>query len=54
MASLEEGRSLHDALARAGPKIGGRDAPAPSRDFADVARFFRLEALWELALIKSR
>jgi hypothetical protein len=54
LASLEEGRSLHDALARAGPKLGGFDAPATPREFAEVARFFRLEALWELALIKSR
>jgi hypothetical protein len=54
MASLEEGRSLHDALVRAGSKIGGRDAPAPPREIAEVARFFRLEAQWELALIKSR
>jgi hypothetical protein len=54
MASLEEGRSLHDAPERAGPIIGGIAAPAPPREFADVARFFRLEALWELEQIKSR
>ena len=54
MASLEDGRALHDALARAGPPVGGSDARPPPREFAEVARFFRLEALWELELIKSR
>ncbi len=54
MTSLEDGRSLHDALERNGPLIGGPTAPAPPREFAEVARFFRLEALWELELIKSR
>ena len=54
MATLEDGRSLHDALERAGPLAGGLAAPAPPREFADVARFFRLEALWELEQIKSR
>ena len=54
MASLEEGRSLHNALERLGPLNGGAAAPAPPRDFAEVARFFRLEALWELELIRSR
>jgi hypothetical protein len=38
MAALEEGRVLR----------------APPREFADVARFFRLEALWELEQIRSR
>ena len=54
MASLEDGRSLHDALARSGPLNGGPAALAPPREFAEVARFFRLEALWELELIRSR
>ena len=54
MASLEDGRSLRDALARAGPPIDKSVAPAPPREFAEVARFFRLEALWELERIKSR
>ena len=48
MASLEDGRSLRDTL-------GGLAAAAPpSREFADVARFFRLDALWELEQIRSR
>ncbi len=50
MASLEDGRVLHDALARA----GGPDASPPPREFAEVARFFRLEARWEMELNKSR
>jgi hypothetical protein len=54
MASLEDGRSLHDALDRAGADVVGVAAPAPRREFADVARFCRLEALWELAQVKSR
>lgn len=54
MASLEDGRALHDACNRAGARAGGPDAPAPPRDFAAVARFFRLEARWELELVKSR
>ncbi len=54
MASLEDGRSFHDALERAGPRVDGAAAPAPPREFADVARFFRLEALWELEQMKSR
>ncbi len=54
MASLEDGRDLHDALARAGPRAGGPDAPPPPREFAEAAKFFRLEARWELELIKSR
>jgi hypothetical protein len=54
MASLEDRRSFHDALERAGPRIDGVAAPALPREFADVAKFFRLEALWDLAQIKSR
>ncbi len=54
MASLEEARSLRDVLERAGQLSGGPAGPAPPREFADVARFFRLEALWELEQIKSR
>ncbi len=54
MVSLEDGRSLRDAFERDGPLIGGPAAPAPPREFAEVARFFRLEALWELELIRSR
>ena len=54
MASLEDGRSFHDALERAGPRVVGAAVPATPREFADVARFFRLEALWELEQIKSR
>ena len=54
MASLEDGRSLRDALAPAGPPIGKSAVPAPPREFTEVARFFRLEALWELAMIRSR
>jgi len=54
MAALEDGRVLHDALARGGPGVGGPDAVQPPREFAEVARFFRLEARWELELIKSR
>ncbi len=54
MASLEDGRSIHEALERAGPGVVGVAEPAPPREFADVARFFRLEALWDLAQVKSR
>jgi hypothetical protein len=50
MASLESGQSLRDALAPDGHPV----APAPSREFTDVARFFRLEAVWEQERIKSR
>ena len=53
MAALEEGRWRHDIPERAGPGVVPT-VPAPPREFADVARFFRLEALWELELIKSR
>jgi hypothetical protein len=54
MASLEDGRALRDALAPAGPPIDKSVVPVPPREFAEVARFFRLEALWELERIKSR
>ncbi len=54
MASLEDGRALHDALARAGARVAEPGAPSPPREFADVARFFQLEARWELELLKSR
>lgn len=54
MAALEDGRALHEALARAGPRIGEADALPPPREFAEVARFFRLEARWELELVRSR
>ena len=54
MASLEDGRSLRDALARAGAPTGKSPVPASPREFTQVARFFRLEALWELAMIRSR
>jgi hypothetical protein len=53
MASLEDGRFLHDPLARAGRGNGGA-VRAPSREFAEIARFFRLAALWELERLKSR
>jgi hypothetical protein len=54
MALLEDGRSRHDALTLASPSTGGPVPTAPPREFAEVARFFRLEALWELEKIKSR
>jgi hypothetical protein len=54
MSDLEAGRSLHEALERAGPLADGLAAPSPPREFADVARYFRLEALWELEQIRSR
>jgi hypothetical protein len=54
MASLVDGRLLRDAFARNGPLNGKAAAPVPPREFAEVARFFRLEALWDLALIKGR
>jgi hypothetical protein len=54
MASLEDGRALHDAIVRVSPPIGKPVALAPPREFAGVARFFRLEALWELERIRSR
>ena len=54
MASLEDGRTFRDALERGGPGVARVATPAPPREFADVARFFRLEALWDLAQVKSR
>ena len=54
MASLEDGRSLNEAIDRTGPRVAGVAGPAPPREFTDVARFFRLEAVWELAQVKSR
>jgi hypothetical protein len=54
MGSLEDGRSLREALAHIGPRDGGPAAPAPPREFAEVARFFRLQALWELERIRAR
>jgi hypothetical protein len=54
MASLEDGRSLRDALERAGLHTGALAPLATPREFADVARFFRLEAFWELEQLRSR
>jgi hypothetical protein len=54
MAALEDGRSWREALARVGPRSGGPVAPAIPREVAAVARFFRLEALWEWERIKAR
>jgi hypothetical protein len=54
MAALEDGRTLHDALARAGAGVEKPDAVPPPPELAEVARFFRLEARWELELAKSR
>jgi hypothetical protein len=54
MTALEDGRALRNAFERAGPAADGLAAPVPPRESADVARFFRLEALWELELIRSR
>jgi hypothetical protein len=54
MASLEDGRALRDAFAPTGHPTGKSVAPAPSSEFIDVARFFRLEAVWELERIRSR
>jgi hypothetical protein len=54
MAALEDGRSLHETLKRAGAPIGGLAATAPPREFSNAVRFFHLEALWELEQIKSR
>ncbi len=54
MAALEDGRSLRDVLERPVLPAAGITAPAPPREFADVARFSRLEALWELEQIKAR
>jgi hypothetical protein len=54
MASLEDGRSFHDPRERAGAGATAVGAPTPPPDFADVPRFFRLEALWDLAQVRSR
>jgi hypothetical protein len=54
LTALEDGRALRDVPERAGTAAGGPAAPAPPREFADVARFFRLEAQWELEQLKSR
>jgi hypothetical protein len=54
MAELEDGRALHDARARAEPRGGAPATPAIPVEFAEVARFFRLEALWELERMKAR
>jgi hypothetical protein len=54
MAAIEDGRSLRDVLQRPVLADGGMAASAPPREFADVARFFRLRALWELEGIKAR
>ena len=43
-----------DALERAGPRGPGADALALPREFTDVARFFRLDALWQVAQARSR
>jgi hypothetical protein len=53
MAAMEDGRSLRDALARAG-RGDGAAIPALPREFAEIARFFRLAAVWELERFKSR
>jgi hypothetical protein len=52
METMEDGRSLQEALER----VGKREGPPPAlpREFTEVARFFRLEAQWELAQIRSR
>jgi hypothetical protein len=54
MASLEDGRSFHDPQERAAAGAAAVATAPPARDFADVARFYRLEALWELAQVRSR
>jgi hypothetical protein len=54
MASLEDGRTLRNALAPADPPLSKSVVPASPREFAEVARFFRLEAVWELERIRSR
>jgi hypothetical protein len=54
MASLADGRALREALKRAGFDIAVPAEDVPPRDFGDVARFFRLEALWELELVRVR
>jgi hypothetical protein len=54
MAAIEDGRALNESLARDGRGMRGVAAPAPPREFAEVARFFRLQALWELEQVRSR
>jgi hypothetical protein len=54
MASLEDGRSVHESLERARPGNVPSIPPALPPNFADAAKFFRLDALWELAQMKSR
>jgi hypothetical protein len=54
MTSLEDGRSLRDALERAGLHTAALALLPTPREFADVARFFHLEALWELEQLRSR
>ena len=51
---LEDGRAFADALERTGPRGPGADALALPREFTDVARFFRLDALWQVAQARSR
>jgi hypothetical protein len=54
MASLEDGRALHEALKRAGQRAAVSDALPVPREFADAVRYFRLQARWELELVRSR
>jgi hypothetical protein len=54
MAALENGGAWHDRLAQAGLTSGAAGASSTPREFADVARYFRLEARWELELVRSR
>ncbi len=50
MSTLEDGRALNDTTAR----VGGPVATTMPREFAEIARFFRLEALFELEILKAR
>jgi hypothetical protein len=52
MAWLEVGRSFHDAIKCARPRDVGVVAHAPTSEFADIARFFRRQSIWELAQVK--
>jgi hypothetical protein len=54
VAALEDGRALREAFKRAGLDAAVRADNVPPREFADVAQFFRLEALWELELVRVR
>ncbi len=58
MTALEDGRAVRrrpcSRLAVPSPPGGGSDPLPPPREFAEVARFFSLEARWELELIRSR